>query len=62
LSGCSAPAFVPVAILDPGAGAHLEIQLNNACVVRLSGPIDPRLLRAAIGAAGQLDGWREGAD
>ena len=58
----SSPNFMPVSILDPGAGTHLEIELANACVVRLKGAIDPTLLQAAIAAAGQLDGSREGAN
>jgi hypothetical protein len=57
----AAPAhFVPVSIVHPGADTHLEIELANACVVRLRGPLSPRLLRAAITAAGQLDGSRQG--
>ena len=54
--------FVPVSILEPVAGTELEIELTNACVVRLKGVIDPPLLQAAITAAGQLDGSREGAN
>ncbi len=46
--------FVPVSIVDPDAGTRLEIELANACVVRLRGPLSRRLLRAAIKAAGQL--------
>jgi hypothetical protein len=53
--------FVPVSVLDPGASTVLEIELNNACVVRLRGAIDPPLLQAAIAAAGQLDGSGQGA-
>jgi hypothetical protein len=29
--------FVPVSIVNPDAGTHLEIELANACVVRLRG-------------------------
>jgi hypothetical protein len=54
--------FVPVSLVDRRAGTHLEIELANACVVRLEGAIDPSLLQAAIIAAGQLDGSRRGAD
>ena len=54
--------FVPVSILDPGAGTQLEIELTNACVLRLKGVIDPALLQAAIMAAGRLDSSREGAN
>jgi len=53
--------FVPVSVLDPGAGTELEIELTNACVVRLRGVIDPPLLQAAITVAGQFDGSRPGA-
>ena len=58
----AAPNFVPVSILDPGAGTQLEIELTNACVVRLRGMVDPPLLQAAITAAGQVGGSRQGAD
>jgi transposase-like protein len=57
----TAANFVPVSILEPAAGTELEIELTNACVLRLKGVIDVRLLQAAITAAGQLDGSREGA-
>jgi hypothetical protein len=52
--------FLPVSIVDSDAGTHLEIELANACVVRLRGPLGPLLLRAAIQATGQLDGSHEG--
>jgi transposase-like protein len=52
-NGASTPAFLPVSILDAGA-AQLEIELANACVVRLKGAVDPELLRVAIHAAGRL--------
>jgi transposase-like protein len=55
-------SFVPVSILEPTAGTELEIELTNACVLRLKGVIDPLLLQAAITAAGRLDGSREGAN
>jgi hypothetical protein len=61
-TGITSPNFVPVSILEPAAGTELEIELTNACVVRLKGVIDPLLLQAAITAAGQLDGSREGAN
>ena len=54
--------FVPVSIVDPDAGTLLEIEFPNDCVVRLRGPLSPRLLCAAIQAAGQPDGSRQGAD
>ncbi len=55
------PNFVPVSVIDPGAATVLEIELTNACVVRLRGVIDSPLLEAAIAAAGQLEGPRQGA-
>jgi hypothetical protein len=58
----TATNFVPLSILEPTAGAELEIELTNACTVRLKGSIDPLLLQAAITAAGQLDGCRQGAN
>ena len=58
----TAPAapFLPVSIVGPDAGTQLEIELPNACVVRLRGPLSPKLLRAAIQVVGQLDASREG--
>ena len=56
-----AATFIPISITEPGAEAELEIDLANACTVRLKGAIDPLLLQAAITAAGQLDGSRQGA-
>jgi transposase-like protein len=61
-TGTASANFVPVSILEPAAGTELEIELTNDCVVRLKGVIDPPLLQAAITAAGQLDGSREGAN
>ena len=61
-AGAAPSNFVPVSILDPSADSHLEIELANACVLRLKGVIDPSLLEAAIMAAGRLDGSREGAN
>ena len=48
-------AFVPVSIIDRSATTALEIELANGCSVRLTGTIDPGLLRAAIMAAGELE-------
>ena len=45
----------------PGTG-QLEIELANACVVRLKGAVDPKLLRIAIHAAGRLGGDGRGGD
>ncbi len=47
------PAFLPVSILDAGRNGQLEIELPNACVVRLTGAVDPVLLQRAIHAAGR---------
>ena len=60
-NGPSTPAFLPVSILDAGA-AQLEIELANACVVRLKGAVDPELLRVAIHAAGRIGGDGRGGD
>jgi hypothetical protein len=57
----TAANFVPLSIIEPSAGAELDIELSNSCVLRLKGIIDPSLLQAAITAAGQLDGSRQGA-
>ena len=62
VNGASAPAFLPVSILDAGAAGQLEIELANACVVRLKGTVDPKLLRIAIRAAGRLGGNEQGGD
>ena len=61
-NGASTPAFLPVSILDAGAAGQLEIELANACVVRLKGAVDPELLRIAIHAAGRLGGDGRGGD
>jgi hypothetical protein len=57
-----AASFIPLSIVEPSAGAELEIELTNACMVRLKGVIDPLLLQIAITAAGQLDGSGQGAN
>ena len=61
-NGASTPAFQPVPIRDAGAAGQLEIELPNACVVRLNGAVDPRLLRIAIHAAGQPGSVQRGGD
>ena len=61
-SGASTPPFLPVSILNAGAAGQLEIELANACVVRLKGAVDPELLRIAIHAAGRLGGEQPGGD
>ena len=58
----STPPFLPVSILNAGAAGQLEIELANACVVRVKGAVDPGLLRIAIRAAGRLGGDRRGGD
>ena len=61
-NGASSPAFLPVSILDAGPAGQLEIELANACVVRLKGVVDPELLRIAIHAAGRLGGDGQGGE
>ena len=58
----STPAFLPVSILDAGPAGQLEIELANACIVRLKGAVDPELLRIAIRAAGRLGGDGRGGE
>jgi hypothetical protein len=60
-NGAPAAPFLPVSILDAGPAGHLEVVLSNACVVRLTGAVDPELLRTAIRAAGRLGGGEGGA-
>jgi hypothetical protein len=62
VNGASTPAFLPVSILDAGPAGQLEIELANACVVRLKGDVDPEMLRVAIHAAGQLRGDGRGGE
>ena len=59
-NGASTPAFLPVSILDAGPAGQLEIELANACVVRLKGAVDPTLLRTAIRAAARIGSNRRG--
>jgi transposase-like protein len=61
-NGVSTPPFLPVSILDAGAAGQLEIELANACVVRLKGAVTPELLRIAIYAVGQFGGEQRGGD
>ena len=61
-NGASTPAFLPVSILHAGPAGQLEIELTNACIVRLKGAVDPELLRIAIHAAGRLGGDGRGGD
>jgi transposase-like protein len=46
--------FVPVSIRGSSPVGQIEIEIGNACTVRLHGNIDPKLLRVAIRAAGQI--------
>jgi transposase-like protein len=61
-NGAPTPAFLPVSIVDSGPDGQLEIELANACVVRLKGAVDPELLRIAIKAAGRLGSGTRGAN
>jgi hypothetical protein len=58
----AAASFVPVSLVDRRASTHLEIELANACFVRLEGVVDSSLLQAAIVAAGQLHGSGRGVE
>lgn len=58
----TAANFVPISIIEPDADTELEIELTNNCMVRVKGAVDPLLLQAAITAAGQLNGSRQGAN
>ena len=62
-NGAPAPAFLPVSMLDAGPDGQLEIELANACVVRLKGS---RRSRDCCGspsdAAGRLGDHGRGAD
>src|SRR3954452_21667716 len=58
----STSPFLPVSILNAGAAGQLEIELANACVVRVNGTVDPKVLRIAIRAAGGLGDDRRGGD
>ncbi len=61
LNPAASATFVPVSLVDAGSNGQLEIELGNACTVRLKGTVDPKLLRTAIRAAGQFDRAKEGA-
>jgi transposase-like protein len=61
-NGSPAPAFLPVSMLAAAPDGQLEIELANACVVRLKGSVDPVLLRVAIRAAGRLGDRGRGAN
>jgi hypothetical protein len=53
-------AFVPVSIIDRSSTTAMEVALANGCSVRVTGSIDPGLLRAAIMAAGELNNLGRG--
>ena len=61
-NGAATHPFLPVSILYAGPAGQLEIELANACIVRLKGTVDPELLRIAIHAAGRLGGDGRGGD
>jgi len=61
-NGAPTPAFLPVSMLDAGPKGQLEVALANACVVRLTGSVDPVLRRVAIRAAGRLGADGQGGD
>jgi transposase-like protein len=52
--------FIPVSIRGSGPVGQLEIEFGNACTMRLHGTVDPKLLRVAIRAAGQVSGRGDG--
>lgn len=54
------PPFLPVSIRETMPSGQLEVTLANACVVRLTGAIDPELLRIAIHSAGQFPSGQRG--
>jgi len=61
-NGGPAAPFLPVSILDAGHPGHLEVVLSNACIVRLTGAVDPELLGTAIRAAGQVSSGKGGTE
>src|SRR5262245_38572958 len=61
-NGAATPPFLAVSILETGTLGQLEVELANACVVRLKGTVDPELLRIAIRAAGRHGGDRRGGE
>ena len=56
------PPFLPVSILDAMPSGQLEVTLANDCVVRLTGAVDPKLLRIAIRSAGQFHSGERGVE
>jgi hypothetical protein len=60
-NGAPTAPFLPVSIVDADPDGQLEIELANACVVRLKGAVNPELLRIAIKAAGRLGSGTRGA-
>jgi transposase-like protein len=60
-NGAAVASFLPVMVRDDTAAGRLEITLSNSCVLRLTGPVDPDLLRVAIDGAGRLTAKTRGA-
>jgi hypothetical protein len=48
-NGASTPPFLLVSILNADATGQLEVELANACIVRLKGAADPELVSAPLG-------------
>jgi Transposase len=61
-NGPPTAAFLPVVIPNAGPAGQIEITLANSCVLRLTGAVDPELLRIAIRAAGRRNNGRRGAE
>ena len=53
-SGVPTAHFLPVTLRADATPGQLEIELGNSCVLRLTGVVDPALLRVAIDEAGRL--------
>jgi transposase-like protein len=61
-NGAPTAPFLPVAIRADASAGQLEIELSNSSVLRLTGSVDPALLRVAIDGAGRLGGKRRGTN
>ena len=62
VNGAPVRTFLPVSFPSAEPNGQLEVELANACVVRLTGSVNPVLLRVAIHAAGRLGDQGRGAD